>query len=95
MKKLFALLLALTLIVGASGALASGTTYITLGTGGTTGTYYALGAEIAAMWMQNIEGLDVTVTKVEHRRVLEVRVQVLEEPEPEKESRNREKDKKQ
>ena len=41
------------------------------------------------------EGLDVTVTKVEHRRVLEVRVQVLEEPEPEKESRNREKDKKQ
>ena len=61
MKKLFALLLALTLILGASSALASGTTYITLGTGGTTGTYYALGAEIAAMWMQNIEGLDVTV----------------------------------
>ena len=27
------------------------------------------------------EGLDVTVTKVEHRRVLEIQVRVLEEPE--------------
>ena len=26
------------------------------------------------------EGLDVTVTKVEHRRVLEIQVRVLEEP---------------
>lgn len=59
MKKLLAIALVLTLVLSAGSALA--TTYITLGTGGTTGTYYALGAEIAAMWMNNIEELDVTV----------------------------------
>lgn len=59
MKKLFALALVLALVLSAGSALAE--TYITLGTGGTTGTYYALGAEIAKMWMANIEGLDVTV----------------------------------
>ena len=36
------------------------------------------------------EGLDVTVTQVEHRRVLEIQVRVLEEPE-EKESKSRDK----
>ena len=59
MKKLLAIALAMLFVLGAGSAMA--TTYITLGTGGTTGTYYALGAEIASMWMNNIEDLDVTV----------------------------------
>lgn len=59
MKKLMAIVLALTLVFAASSAFA--TTYIGLGTGGTAGTYYALGADIAALWMANIEDMDVTV----------------------------------
>ena len=57
MKKALALVFALMLIF----ASASAETHITLGTGGTTGTYYALGAEIASMWMKNIADLNVTV----------------------------------
>lgn len=59
MKKLLAVILALTLALGAGSALA--TTYLGMGTGGATGTYYAFGSEIAALWMDNIEDLDVTV----------------------------------
>lgn len=40
---------------------AQATTYLGLGTGGETGTYYALGADIASLWMNNIADLDVTV----------------------------------
>lgn len=58
MKKMLAIALVFVLVLSASSALA--TTYLTLGTGGTTGTYYALGAEIAKMWMANIEDLDIT-----------------------------------
>ena len=60
MKKLFALILTLMLMVSCLAA-AQATTYLALGTGGTAGTYYALGADIAALWMANIEDLDVTV----------------------------------
>ena len=59
MKKLFALCLSLILALSMSGV-AGATEYLGLATGGTTGTYYALGGDIAALWMANIEGLDVS-----------------------------------
>ncbi|HSK69623.1 MAG TPA: TAXI family TRAP transporter solute-binding subunit [Candidatus Limnocylindria bacterium] len=60
MKKTLSLLLALALLLSASAALAE-TTYLGFSTGGTAGTYYPLGGEIAALWMAHIPDLDVTV----------------------------------
>lgn len=60
MKKTLSLILTLVFALGLC-ASAQATTYIALGTGGTSGTYYALGADIAALWMANIADLDVTV----------------------------------
>ena len=55
MKKLFALLLALTLLSLSFGALAD--EYLVFTTGGTTGTYYAFGGEIAALLtIRRLEG---------------------------------------
>ena len=48
------LLLALTLSAGA-------VTRLGITTGGTAGTYYPLGGEIAALWMKHIPDLDVSV----------------------------------
>ncbi len=59
MKKLFVTCLVLVLALTMTGA-AYATEYLGLATGGTTGTYYALGGEIAALWMANIPDLDVT-----------------------------------
>ncbi|MEA4899903.1 TAXI family TRAP transporter solute-binding subunit [Bacillota bacterium Meth-B3] len=39
---------------------ASATEFLYMATGGTSGTYYALGGEIANLFAKNIEGLDVT-----------------------------------
>ncbi|MDD3335558.1 MAG: TAXI family TRAP transporter solute-binding subunit [Eubacteriales bacterium] len=58
MKKFVSLVLAVMLVLCAVPALA--TTYLGLATGGTTGTYYALGGDIAALWMAKIADLDVT-----------------------------------
>ena len=58
MKKWLALLLTLILALGAVPA--QPTTYLGLATGGTTGTYYALGGDIASLWMAKIPDLDVT-----------------------------------
>ena len=60
MKKVLALTLLMVMAIGFC-ATAQATTYLALGTGGTSGTYYALGADIAALWMANIADLDVTV----------------------------------
>ncbi len=60
MKKILALAMVLALSLGFCVS-AQATTYLALGTGGTSGTYYALGADIAALWMANIDDLDVTV----------------------------------
>ena len=60
MKKVLALTLIMVMAIGFC-ATAQATTYLALGTGGTSGTYYALGADIAALWMANIADLDVTV----------------------------------
>ena len=58
MKKGFALALTLLLVLTASTAF--GTTYLGLATGGTTGTYYALGGDIAALWMAKLPDVDVS-----------------------------------
>lgn len=58
MKKLFALLLALSLLLVSVSALAD--EYLVFSTGGTTGTYYAFGGEIAALLTDKIDGLEVT-----------------------------------
>ena len=58
MKKLLSLLLALSLLTAAAGALAD--EYLVFSTGGTTGTYYAFGGEIAALLTSKIDGLEVT-----------------------------------
>lgn len=59
MKKLFTVALALVLLV-AFATTASATTYLGLATGGTTGTYYALGGEMAALWMSKVADVDVS-----------------------------------
>lgn len=58
MKKLLALVLALAMTAVAFGALAD--EYLMFSTGGTTGTYYAFGGEIAALLTSKIDGLEVT-----------------------------------
>ena len=58
MKKLLALVLALAMTTVAFGALAE--EYLMFSTGGTTGTYYAFGGEIAALLTSKIDGLEVT-----------------------------------
>ena len=58
MKKLLALVLALAMTTVAFGALAD--EYLMFSTGGTTGTYYAFGGEIAALLTSKIDGLEVT-----------------------------------
>lgn len=57
MKKLVAILLALVLTLSLSSALAK--EVLTMGTGGTSGTYYAFGSEIATLWNNNVEGYEV------------------------------------
>ena len=60
MKKIIALAVVVTLMLGALPALAAWEP-VGITTGGTAGTYYPLGGEIAALWMKHIEGLDVSV----------------------------------
>lgn len=58
MKKTFVILLAIMMLLVSVPAFA--TEYLGLATGGTAGTYYALGGDIAALWMAKIPNLDVT-----------------------------------
>jgi len=57
MKKILVLMLALCLFLSLS---AAAEVVLTMGTGGTAGTYYAFGSEIASMWNNKIEGIEVT-----------------------------------
>lgn len=57
MKRIFVLVLALCMLATLS---ASAVDVLTMGTGGTAGTYYAFGSEIAGLW--NKSGLGVEVT---------------------------------
>lgn len=59
MKKAFAFFLSLLLVLSLMGnALAAD--YLVFSTGGTTGTYYAFGGEIAALLSSKVDGLEVT-----------------------------------
>lgn len=58
MKKVFVLVLVI-LACAVMPVLAE--TQLSMATAGTTGTYYALGGEMAALWMQRVEALSVTV----------------------------------
>lgn len=58
MKKSVALFL--TLALAFSCASASAVTVLSMGTGGTSGTYYAFGSEIAGLWKNNIPDIEVT-----------------------------------
>lgn len=57
MKRIFTLVLALCLMATLS---ASAVEVLTMGTGGTAGTYYAFGSEIAGLWNNSDLGVEVT-----------------------------------
>ena len=57
MKRILALTLVLCLFLALS---ASAQTVLQMGTGGTAGTYYAFGSEIATLWNKNVAGIEVT-----------------------------------
>ncbi len=59
MKKALVFLLSLALVLAMSSS-ALATDYLVFSTGGTTGTYYAFGGEIAALLSKKVDGLDVT-----------------------------------
>lgn len=60
MKKILCAVLALVMAIGMTSAFAD--TYLSMATGGTGGTYYALGADIANMLTKVVDGLDVTAS---------------------------------
>jgi TRAP transporter TAXI family solute receptor len=57
MKKSLAVLFCLLVAAGALGALQK---FITIGTGGTAGTYYPLGGAMADIWNKNIARMNAT-----------------------------------
>lgn len=71
MKKLFSVLLVLTMVLalaacggsGSSGA-SGGASKMTMGTGGTSGTYYAFGG-VLSQYIKNKAGIDVTVVSTD------------------------------
>ena len=60
MKKTVCFIVALALLLGMASAVAE-TEFLVFSTGGTTGVYYIFGGEIATLWMNHIDGVDVTV----------------------------------
>lgn len=60
MKKTVCFIVALALLLGTASAIAE-TEFLVFSTGGTTGVYYIFGGEIATLWMNHIDGVDVTV----------------------------------
>ena len=68
MKKLFSVLLVLTMVLalaacGGSGS-SGGASKMTMGTGGTSGTYYAFGG-VLSQYIKNNAGIDVTVVSTD------------------------------
>ena len=63
MKKLISVILALVLVLALT-ACAGGTTKMTMGTGGTAGTYYAFGG-VLSQYIKNHAGVDVTVVSTD------------------------------
>lgn len=63
MKKLISVILALVMVLALT-ACASGSTKMTMGTGGTAGTYYAFGG-VLSQYIKNHAGVDVTVVSTD------------------------------
>ena len=61
MKKLAILLAVSVLLTVAFAPLCLAQQRVVFSTGGTTGVYYIFGGEIASLWMNNIQDMDVTV----------------------------------
>lgn len=61
MKKKYALLIVIAIMVSLFFTACSETPHLVFSTGGTTGVYYIFGGEIATLWMKNVENADVTV----------------------------------
>lgn len=64
MKKILSVILVLTLILTLTACGGSGAPKMTMGTGGTAGTYYAFGG-VLAQYMKNHAGIDVTVVSTD------------------------------
>ena len=64
MKKLFAIILAVALILTTAACGSAGASKMTMGTGGTTGTYYAYGG-VLGQYIKNNAGIDVTVVSTD------------------------------
>ncbi len=66
MRKLLSVVLALTLVMtlAACGGAAAGASKMTMGTGGTAGTYYAFGG-VLGQYIKNNAGIDVTVVSTD------------------------------
>ncbi len=61
MKKAVAWILVLMMALTLTGCTSNDQKNIVFSTGGTTGVYYIFGGEIASLWMNKVEGLNVTV----------------------------------
>ena len=64
MKKLFAIILAVALLLTTAACGSAGASKMTMGTGGTTGTYYAYGG-VLGQYIKNNAGIDVTVVSTD------------------------------
>lgn len=64
MKKILSVILVLTLTLSLSACGSAGASKMTMGTGGTAGTYYAFGG-VLAQYMKNHAGIDVTVVSTD------------------------------
>ena len=64
MKKLISVALCLALMLTLAACGGSGSTKMTMGTGGTSGTYYAFGG-VLGQYIKNNAGIDVTVVSTD------------------------------
>ena len=64
MKKMLAMVLALVMVLSLAACGAGGAAKMTMGTGGTSGTYYAFGG-VLGQYIKNNAGIDVTVVSTD------------------------------
>ena len=64
MKKMISVILVLTLVLALTACGGSGASKMTMGTGGTSGTYYAFGG-VLGQYIKNNAGIDVTVVSTD------------------------------
>ena len=64
MKKMLAIVLALTMALSLAACGSGGSAKMTMGTGGTSGTYYAFGG-VLGQYIKNNAGIDVTVVSTD------------------------------